>query len=55
VIVEYGEPLMVPEGSGPDERESLRLELEKRLGDLTIALDEEMGYRGKGVWPHEGD
>ncbi len=53
VIVEYGEPLIVPGTAGADEREDLRIELEKRLGDLTSRLDRELGYRGENVWPHE--
>ena len=53
VIVEYGEPLLVPAGAGAEEREELRVELERRLGDLTSRLDREMGYTGEDVWPHE--
>jgi lysophospholipid acyltransferase (LPLAT)-like uncharacterized protein len=53
VIVEYGEPLIVPGGTGAEERESLRIELEKRLGELTSRLDKDIGYTGEDVWPHE--
>jgi lysophospholipid acyltransferase (LPLAT)-like uncharacterized protein len=53
VVVEYGEPLIVPEGAGADERESLRAELERRLGELTAGLDRGIGYAGEEVWPHE--
>jgi lysophospholipid acyltransferase (LPLAT)-like uncharacterized protein len=53
VIVEYGEPLIVPSGAGIEAREDLRIELEKRLGELTSRLDREMGYTGEEVWPHE--
>jgi lysophospholipid acyltransferase (LPLAT)-like uncharacterized protein len=53
VIVEYGEPLIVPAGAGAEERERLRIELERRLGELTSRLDREMGYTGEDVWPHE--
>ena len=55
VIVEYGEPLRVPDGAGAGEREDMRAELERRLGELTARLDTEIGYKGKDVWPHEGD
>ena len=53
VIVEYGEPLIVTAGTGAEERESLRVELERRLEELTARLDREMGYTGEDVWPHE--
>ena len=53
VIVEYGEPLLVPDGTGAEEREKLRGELERRLGDLTSRLDKDMGYTDEDVWPHE--
>ena len=53
VIVEYGEPLFVPGDAGAEEREELRIELERRLGDLTSRLDMEIGYTGEDVWPHE--
>lgn len=53
VIVEHGEPLIVPDRAGAEEREDLRIELERRLGDLTSRLDMEMGYSGEDVWPHE--
>jgi len=53
VIVEYGEPILVPAGAGAEEREELRVGLEKRLGDLTSRLDRDIGYTGEDVWPHE--
>jgi lysophospholipid acyltransferase (LPLAT)-like uncharacterized protein len=53
VIVEYGEPLIVPAGTGAEERERFRVELETRLGELTSRLDRDMGYTGEDVWPHE--
>ncbi len=53
VIVEYGDPLLVPAGAGTEEREELRIELERRLGDLTSRLDRDIGYTGEDVWPHE--
>jgi lysophospholipid acyltransferase (LPLAT)-like uncharacterized protein len=53
VIVEYGEPLLVPAGAGVEEREDLRVELERRLGDLTSRLDRNIGYMDEDVWPHE--
>jgi hypothetical protein len=45
--------MAVPEGAGAGEREALRAELERRLGELTSRLDLEIGYKGKDVWPHE--
>ncbi len=53
VIVEYGEPLIVPAGTGAEERERFRIELETRLGELTSRLDRDIGYTGEDVWPHE--
>jgi lysophospholipid acyltransferase (LPLAT)-like uncharacterized protein len=53
VIVEFGEPLSVPDGADAQERETLRITLEKRLGDLTAALDRDIGYAGVEIWPHE--
>ena len=53
VIVEYGEPLLVPAGACAEDREELRVELERRLGDLTSRLDRDIGYKGEDVWPHE--
>lgn len=53
VIVEYGEPVIVPGKAGAEDREKLRVELEKRLGDLTSRLDTDLGYTGEDVWPHE--
>jgi lysophospholipid acyltransferase (LPLAT)-like uncharacterized protein len=52
VTVAYGEPMFVPKGSPPEERERLRIELEARLNDLTALLDVALGYEGTGVWPH---
>jgi lysophospholipid acyltransferase (LPLAT)-like uncharacterized protein len=52
VVVAYGEPLLVPEDADADERESLRLEVQRRLNDLTAELDVDLGYEGEGVWPH---
>lgn len=53
VVVEYGEPLLVPAGTGAEDREKLRVELERRLGELTSGLDRDIGYKGEDVWPHE--
>jgi lysophospholipid acyltransferase (LPLAT)-like uncharacterized protein len=53
VVVAYGEPMVVPENAGPEERERLRLLLEERLRNLTAELDESVGYEGKDTWPHE--
>ena len=52
VVIAYCEPLAVPPGAGPEERERLRRELEDRLHRLTADLDRELGYTGKDVWPH---
>jgi lysophospholipid acyltransferase (LPLAT)-like uncharacterized protein len=52
VTVAYGEPVFVPPGTGAEEREMLRAELEERLAELTASLDREMGYTGEDVWPH---
>jgi lysophospholipid acyltransferase (LPLAT)-like uncharacterized protein len=53
VTVDYAEPVIVPGDADAGERERLRMELERRLGDLTARLDEESGYTGEDVWPHE--
>ncbi len=53
VIVEYGEPLLAPAGARAEDREELRVELERRLGVLTSRLDRDIGYTGEDVWPHE--
>ncbi len=55
VIVGYGEPFVVPRRADPEERERLRLRLERVLGGMTALLDGEMGHEGAEVWPHEGD
>ena len=52
VTVAYGEPMLVPEGAPPEERERLRIELETRLNELTASLDAALGYGGTEVWPH---
>ena len=53
VVVEYGEPVMVPAGASTEEREALRTVLEKRLAELTSNLDIGIGYGGEDIWPHE--
>ena len=52
VTVAYGEPMLVPEGADREERERLRLELQRRLNELTTALDAASGYATEEVWPH---
>ncbi len=53
VVIDHGEPFLVPAEAEREERERWRLRLERRLAELTTALDEELGY-GKGeAWPHE--
>ena len=52
VRVAYGEPMLVPERADQGERESLRLELQRRLNELTTALDAASGFAGEEVWPH---
>ncbi len=52
VAVAYGEPMLVPDGADREERERLRIELERRLNELTAALDGASGYAGEEVWPH---
>ena len=53
VVVAYGEPFVVPEGAGPQQREEFRLRLERDLRELTAELDRSLGYDGSDVWPHE--
>ncbi len=53
IIIAYGEPMLVPGEADREERERLRLELERRLNDLTAELDATSGYKGEEVWPHE--
>ncbi len=53
IVVEYAEPVVVSGSAGADEREQKRLELERRLSELTSRLDRDMGYEGGEVWPHE--
>jgi lysophospholipid acyltransferase (LPLAT)-like uncharacterized protein len=53
VIIKYGEPLSVPDGADAEERESLRVTLEERLGAITAELDRDIGYTGVEIWPHE--
>ncbi len=52
VTVAYGEPLIVPDGADREEREHLRIELQRRLNELTATLDAASGYEGEEVWPH---
>jgi hypothetical protein len=54
VIVEYGEPVIVPDKADSAIIEGARLRLEDRLAALTAALDREIGHTGSEVWPHEG-
>jgi hypothetical protein len=53
IVIEYGEPILVPGDAGAEEREEFRIELERRLGELTARLDRGAGYTGGDVWPHE--
>ncbi len=53
IVVAYGEPFVVPPDAGKQEREGLRLDLQKTLERMTRELDEELGYIGPDVWPHE--
>jgi len=53
VVVAYGEPFLVPGGAEREERERYRLDLERRLGELTTELDRGLGYDRGDVWPHE--
>jgi lysophospholipid acyltransferase (LPLAT)-like uncharacterized protein len=53
VVIDHGEPFLVPAGAEREERELARLDLQRRLAELTTRLDEELGYRRKEVWPHE--
>jgi lysophospholipid acyltransferase (LPLAT)-like uncharacterized protein len=55
IIVEYGEPFVVPRDCDEHERERFRKRLEDSLAGLTEKLDKELGYSGEEVWPHEGD
>ncbi len=53
VVVEYGEPLIMKGDENKDEREQAKDVLQRRLNELTAALDRSIGYRDKEVWPHE--
>jgi len=53
VIVEYGEPIVIPTGATDEERAELRSKLQKSLNELTRKLDLDFGYTGEEVWPHE--
>ena len=53
VKVAYWEPVLVPDKADQKERERLRLELQRRLNELTTELDAASGYGGEEVWPHE--
>lgn len=53
VIVEYGEPVILPDKADSAIIEGERLRLEKRLSAMTAALDREIGHTGSEVWPHE--
>jgi lysophospholipid acyltransferase (LPLAT)-like uncharacterized protein len=52
VTVAYGEPMLVPDGADQEERERLRLELQRGLNELTTALDSASGFTGEEAWPH---
>jgi hypothetical protein len=53
VIVEYGEPVILPDRADSTIIEGERLRLEERLSAMTAALDREIGHTGSEVWPHE--
>lgn len=53
VIVEYGEPVIVPDRADSAKIEGERLRLEEILTVITAALDMELGHTGSEVWPHE--
>jgi lysophospholipid acyltransferase (LPLAT)-like uncharacterized protein len=55
IVVEYGDPFIVPADCGAEEREGFRKILEENLRILTEKLDRELGYSGDKVWPHEGN
>lgn len=52
IVIEYGEPFMVPADSHREDREKYRLRLEANLRELTASLDTRLGYEGSDVWPH---
>ncbi len=53
IVVEYGEPLIIPEKAGSESIEVERLRLQEILTSMTAALDSELGHAGVEVWPHE--
>lgn len=53
VVIDHGEPFLVPAGTERGERERYRLGLERRLAELTSELDAALGYEKGDVWPHE--
>jgi len=55
VIVEYGEPIIVPPDASEKERAEKRMELQMTLHGLTEKLDRELGFKGEEVWPHESN
>lgn len=52
VLLEYGEPIVIPPHAGPEERERSRRALESALGEITAALDRKTGHSGEEIWPH---
>jgi lysophospholipid acyltransferase (LPLAT)-like uncharacterized protein len=53
VVIDHGEPFLVPAGTEREERERYRVGLERGLAELTSGLDAELGYERDEVWPHE--
>ncbi len=53
VVIDHGEPFLVPAGTEREERERYRLGLERRLAELTSELDAALGFEKGDVWPHE--
>jgi len=53
VVVEYGEPIIIPSEATENERQKLRNKLQQSLHELTRKLDLDFGYTGREVWPHE--
>jgi len=55
VIVEYGEPIVIPSRATEKERAELKNKLQQSLNELTKKLDQDFGYAGEEVWPHENN
>ena len=53
VVIDHGEPFLVPASTAREERERYRFGLERRLAELTSKLDAGLGYEKAEVWPHE--